>query len=110
LAGEIRALTPASVACVRVDGLKSAAQAALATQQQFLQGIAVDELKAQRERLNTYMVQARFSLASIYDRAAQVAPASAADGGVLAERPMTTRPCSCCLHGGVWPFGRPRPG
>jgi hypothetical protein len=44
-------------------------------QQEFLQGIAVDELKAQRDRLNTYTVQARFALASIYDRAAaQVTP------------------------------------
>ncbi|HEY3518739.1 MAG TPA: hypothetical protein VGL98_16940, partial [Gammaproteobacteria bacterium] len=39
-------------------------------QQDFLQDIAVEELKAQRDRLNTYMVQARFALASIYDRAA----------------------------------------
>ena len=39
-------------------------------------GIAVDELKAQRDRLNTYMLQARFALASIYDRAAaRVEPA-----------------------------------
>jgi len=69
----------------RVDGLKTTAQAALATQQQFLQGIAIDELKAQRDRLNTYMVQARFALASIYDRAAQAAPAAPAGGAVLAE-------------------------
>ena len=69
----------------RVDGLKAEAQAALVTQQQFLQGIAVDELKAQRDRLNTYMVQARFALASIYDRAAQAAPVPAAGGTVLAE-------------------------
>jgi hypothetical protein len=54
----------------RVEGLKGTAQAALDRQQQFLQGIAVDELKAQRDRLNTYMLQARFALASIYDRAA----------------------------------------
>ena len=33
--------------------------------------------KAQRDRLNTYMLQARFALASIYDRAAaRVAPAT----------------------------------
>ena len=33
----------------------------------FCRAIAVDELKAQRDRLNTYMIQARFALASIYD-------------------------------------------
>ena len=62
----------------RVLGLQGTAQAALTEQQQFLQGVAVEELKAQRDRLNTYMVQARFALASIYDRAAaRVEPAPA---------------------------------
>jgi tetratricopeptide (TPR) repeat protein len=61
----------------RVLGLRESAQVALLRQQEFLQGIAVEELNAQRDRLNTYMVQARFALASIYDRAAaaRVAPA-----------------------------------
>ena len=54
----------------RVDALRASAEITLAQQQQFLQHIAVDELKAQRDRLNTYMVQARFALAAIYDRAA----------------------------------------
>jgi chromosome segregation ATPase len=67
----------------RVAGMQANAQAALVKQQSFLQDLAVAELKAQRDRLNTYMIQARFSLASIYDRAAQ-APAAAA-GQVLAE-------------------------
>jgi len=53
----------------RVLGLQESAQLALNRQQEFLQDIAVEELKAQRDRLNTYMVQARFALASIYDRA-----------------------------------------
>jgi tetratricopeptide (TPR) repeat protein len=53
----------------RMLGLQANAQAALAKQQAFLQDVAVAELKAQRDRLNTYMVQARFALASIYDRA-----------------------------------------
>jgi chromosome segregation ATPase len=54
----------------RVVGLRESAQVALLRQQQFLQDIAVEELKAQRDRLNVYQVQARFALASIYDRAA----------------------------------------
>lgn len=61
----------------RVLGLQGQAQAALARQQDFLQALAIEELDAQRARLNTYMVQARFSLASIYDRAAaNTAPAA----------------------------------
>jgi hypothetical protein len=58
-------------------------------QQEFLQGIAVAELKAQRDRLSTYTLQARFALASIYDRAAAtreapapVAPASSLAGAI----------------------------
>jgi len=72
----------------RVAGLQSQAQAALNQQQQFLQGIAVEELKAQRDRLNTYMVQARFALASIYDRAAAERgepPAAESPTAALAE-------------------------
>ena len=70
----------------RVAGLRESAQIALNRQQEFLQGIAVEELKAQRDRLNTYMVQARFALASIYDRAAaNAAPAPANPAAALAE-------------------------
>jgi tetratricopeptide (TPR) repeat protein len=70
----------------RVLGLQQSAQAALSQQQQFLQDIAVTELKAQRDRLNTYMVQARFALASIYDRAAaHVEPPAASPAAALAE-------------------------
>jgi hypothetical protein len=65
--------------------LQGTAQTALARQQQFLQNIAVDELKAQRDRLNTYMLQARFALASIYDRAsARVEPPAANRAATLA--------------------------
>ena len=80
LTARIDALTP------RVRGLQESAQLALNRQQEFLQDIAVQELKAQRNRLNTYLVQARFALASIYDRAAaRVAPS--ADTAALAGAP-----------------------
>jgi tetratricopeptide (TPR) repeat protein len=69
----------------RVLGLKQSAQAALVEQQRFLQDIAVTELKAQRDRLNTYTVQARFALASIYDRAAARVEPPVADRAALAE-------------------------
>jgi tetratricopeptide (TPR) repeat protein len=70
----------------RVQDLSESAQVALLRQQEFLQGIAVEELKAQRDRLNTYMVQARFALASIYDRAAaRVEPAGVDRAAALVE-------------------------
>lgn len=43
--------------------------AALDGQQESLQLYAVRELEAQKERLATYRIQARFALATIYDRA-----------------------------------------
>jgi lipopolysaccharide biosynthesis regulator YciM len=36
----------------------------------LLEGLARNELEAQKERIGTYQIQARFALASIYDRAA----------------------------------------
>ncbi|HMB72547.1 MAG TPA: hypothetical protein VKQ06_03175 [Gammaproteobacteria bacterium] len=76
----------------RVAALQRAAGAAFIRQQAYLQTIAVEELSAQRDRLNTYMVQARFSLAAIYDRAAAVPPASAPDGEPPAGEPMAGAP------------------
>jgi hypothetical protein len=78
LTERIEALRP------RAESLRESAQLALLRQQQFLQEIAVEELRAQRERLNTYMVQARFALASIYDRAAaRVEPGAGAEALAL---------------------------
>lgn len=54
----------------RVERLRAAVGGALGEQRAFLEGVAVEELQAQKARLGTYMVQARFALASIYDRAA----------------------------------------
>ncbi|MFQ5983187.1 MAG: tetratricopeptide repeat protein, partial [Woeseiaceae bacterium] len=60
----------------RVESLKSRVEAAMGRQRAFLQSIAVDELRAQKERLDTYSVQARFALAAIYDLSATVGDAS----------------------------------
>ena len=77
LSARIGALRP------RVAELKAATDAALANQRGHLEAVAVDVLNTQRERLDTYMVQARFSLASIYDRAAARA-GGGSDTAVLA--------------------------
>jgi len=69
----------------RVRGLQQQALVALERQQRFLQDVAVEELNAQRGRLNTYMVQARFALASIYDRAAARVEPPAAEAQAAAR-------------------------
>jgi hypothetical protein len=51
----------------RIDTLQARVDAAMARHRAFLQRIAVDELQAQKGRLETYTVQARFALAAIYD-------------------------------------------
>jgi hypothetical protein len=61
----------------RIDQL----QARLATTEQkqsvYLARVATSELEAQKDRLATYQVQARFALASMYDRAASAEAARA---------------------------------
>jgi hypothetical protein len=44
-------------------------------QGEYLAQVAVAELDQQKNRLATYQVQARFALASMYDRAANPEPA-----------------------------------
>lgn len=52
----------------RIESLKLRVDEARARQRLYLEDIAIGEMKAQKERLNTYTVQARFALAAIYDR------------------------------------------
>ena len=54
----------------RVAAMAARVDDALARQRSFLQEIAVDELQAQKDRLDVYLIQARFALAAIYDIAA----------------------------------------
>jgi outer membrane protein assembly factor BamD (BamD/ComL family) len=60
----------------RIDALHMQVDAAMGRQRAFLQSIAVEELRAQQQRLSTYSVQARFALAAIYDLSATVGDAS----------------------------------
>jgi hypothetical protein len=53
----------------RIEALKMRLEDELAAQRDYLQSIAVGELRAQKERLDTYAIQARFALATIYDLA-----------------------------------------
>jgi hypothetical protein len=81
LTARIAALAP------RVEALRAITRDTLEQQRAFVQGIAVEELQAQRERVDTYLVQARFALASVYDRAAASTGAPPAESTVAEERP-----------------------
>jgi hypothetical protein len=56
----------------KIDAIKVRVDGALDAQLAFLQSIAVDELLAQKKRLDAYTVQARFALAAIYDLSSTV--------------------------------------
>jgi tetratricopeptide (TPR) repeat protein len=53
----------------RIDELHQRLADASDKQNQFLQLLAVRELEGQKQRIETYQVQARYELAAIYDRA-----------------------------------------
>lgn len=63
LGGRVYELAP------RLESSKMRVEDALSAQRTFLQTIAVQELQAQKKRLDIYAVQARFALAAIYDMA-----------------------------------------
>jgi lipopolysaccharide biosynthesis regulator YciM len=54
----------------RITELQGRLASAEQAQQAYLQQLAVAELAAQKERLDAYEVQARFALATLYDKAA----------------------------------------
>jgi hypothetical protein len=54
----------------RIDALQIRLVDAARKQNAYLAQLAVRELESQKERLATYQIQARFALASMYDRAA----------------------------------------
>ena len=58
----------------RITELQARLARAEKGQQAYLQQIAVAELSDQKERLDTYEVQARFALATMYDKAASAEP------------------------------------
>jgi hypothetical protein len=52
----------------RMDRLQARLADIAARQDLYLQGLAVAELEAQKQRIETYQIQARYALATIYDR------------------------------------------
>ena len=62
----------------RLEALRGKLAGSATAQGELLADIAVHELEAQKQRLGEYEQQARFALASIYDRAAEAPPSSPA--------------------------------
>jgi hypothetical protein len=54
----------------RIEALETRLAATEDAQRGYLERVAVNELEDQKSRLATYQIQARFALASMYDRAA----------------------------------------
>jgi hypothetical protein len=70
MSARIAALSP------RISTMQAAVKGALGEQETALVALAVDALEAQKARLASYRIQARFALAGMYDRAASASPAS----------------------------------
>ncbi len=95
----------------RIDALQLRLAAAEDKQGAFLARIAVGELEQQKDRLTTYQVQARFALATMYDRAANAAaargkPAAPVQKGADEEPPSSEVPSGEVPSGEV-PSGEP---
>jgi hypothetical protein len=64
----------------RMNVLTTRLAAAADQQNQYLSAIAIKELESQKERLASYSLQARYALASIYDRASNAGKGTSGDG------------------------------
>jgi Tetratricopeptide repeat len=58
----------------RMDQLQQRLAALSERQNRFLQALAIDELERQKQRIETYQIQARYELAAIYDKAISEKP------------------------------------
>jgi hypothetical protein len=65
----------------RISSLSTRLASAADHQNQFLAAIAIKELESQKERLAAYSLQARYALASIYDRASNANGSGDTGGG-----------------------------
>jgi hypothetical protein len=76
----------------RMDGLQARLEALTDRQAHYLQDLAVEELGRQKQRIETYQVQARFELAAIYDKTANKPAAKPASNPGAAPPPTDTPP------------------
>jgi hypothetical protein len=71
----------------RIDALQTRMAATEQKQSAYLAQVAVAELEQQKNRLATYQVQARFALATMYDRAANPEPEKKGPEAAPAQQP-----------------------
>jgi hypothetical protein len=76
----------------RMDGLQARLEALTDKQAHYLQDLAVEELGRQKQRIETYQVQARFELAAIYDKTANKPAAKPASNPGAPPPPTDTPP------------------
>ncbi|HUI59104.1 MAG TPA: tetratricopeptide repeat protein [Steroidobacteraceae bacterium] len=76
----------------RIDALQLRLAAIEQRQGTYLAQVAVDELEQQKNRLSTYQVQARFALATMYDRAANADASAPADQSQPQPAPAPSPP------------------
>jgi hypothetical protein len=71
----------------RVHAMRDRLSQTSQQQSQYLDDVAETELRAQKERLDAYALQARFALADIYDRGADEAGSAAPPATTPAPEP-----------------------
>ena len=76
----------------RIDELQGRLAATEHKQSEYLAQVAVAELEQQKDRLATYQVQARFALATMYDRAANPEPEKKEQAETPAPEQRTSEP------------------
>jgi hypothetical protein len=100
----------------RIAALQVRLAAAAERQNDYLERLAIQQLEEQKDRLNAYKVQARFALASIYDRAANAAsekPAEGTPGQPAPQQPLPSgspQPDQTSPPSAVPPSALPPPG
>jgi hypothetical protein len=83
-----------AVTSARMDGLQARLEALTDKQAHYLQDLAIEELGRQRQRIETYQVQARFELAAIYDKTVNKPGAKPQDAVPPAAAPPADKPKS----------------
>jgi uncharacterized coiled-coil protein SlyX len=75
-----------------MDELQARLDALTEKQAHYLQDLAIEELGRQRQRIETYQVQARFELAAIYDKTVNKPAAKPSAAPPATDTPPADKP------------------